>query len=139
VVEFPNAPQADGQTVGKVDVVFGAAEHSRNRSISGSTVEGFGVPCDTGCGHIELSGNSVLGRQWDSGKYQEVRGGLGTLGSVNGERNQRDGIRLGKRSSLYYGMFLSLKLQPRWRCSFVSALVVHRIWAVLPTLWELCH
>jgi hypothetical protein len=81
---FPNAPEANGQTVGKVDVVFGAAEHARTRSISGSTVEGFGVPCDTGCGHIELSGNSVLGRQWDSGKYQEVRGGLGTLGSVNG-------------------------------------------------------
>lgn len=81
---FPNAPQADGQTVGKVDVVFGAAEHKRNRSISGSTTEGFGVPCEQGCGHIELSGNSVLGRQWDSGKYQEVRGGLGVLGSVNG-------------------------------------------------------
>ncbi len=81
---FPNAPQADGQTVGKVDVVFGAAEHKRNRSISGSTMEGFGVPCEKGCGHIELSGNSVLGRQWDSGKYQEVRGGLGVLGSVNG-------------------------------------------------------
>ena len=81
--EFPNAPTADGQTVGKVDVVFGAAEQSRTKSISGST-EQVNAPCSKGCGHIELSGGAVLGRQWMSGKYQEVQGGHGVLGSVNG-------------------------------------------------------
>jgi hypothetical protein len=81
---FPDSPQINGQTVGTVDVVFGAAEHSRNRSISGSNKEGFGVPCDKGCGHIELSGGAILGRQWASGKYQEVKGGQGILGAVNG-------------------------------------------------------
>ena len=81
---FPDSPQATGQTVGTVDVVFGAAEQKRARSISGSTNVGFGVPCDKGCGHIELSGGVVLGRQWDSGKYQEVKGGQGVLGAVNG-------------------------------------------------------
>lgn len=76
--------QANGATVGKVDVVFGAAESKLSKTISGSNVEGFGVPCDTGCAHIEVSGASgVLGREWVSGKYQEVRGGEGVLGQVN--------------------------------------------------------
>jgi hypothetical protein len=82
--DFSSAPTADGQTVGKVDVVFGAAEKSRSKSISGSKEQGFGVPCEKGCGHIELSGGAVLGRQWVSGKYQAVKGGHGILASVNG-------------------------------------------------------
>jgi hypothetical protein len=76
--------QANGATVGKVDVVFGAAESKLSKTISGSNVEGFGVPCDKGCAHIEVSGaNGVLGREWVSGKYQEVQGGEGVLGQVN--------------------------------------------------------
>ncbi|MBD0362471.1 MAG: hypothetical protein ICV55_06800 [Coleofasciculus sp. C3-bin4] len=82
--DFPGAPTADGQTIGKVDVVFGAAENSRSKSISGSKEQGFGVPCEKGCGHIELSGGAVLGRQWVSGKYQDVSGGHGILEKVNG-------------------------------------------------------
>jgi hypothetical protein len=76
--------QANGATVGKVDVVFGAAESKLSQTISGSDVEGFGVPCDKGCAHIEVSGaTGVLGREWVSGKYQEVKGGEGVLGQVN--------------------------------------------------------
>lgn len=76
--------QANGATVGKVDVVFGAAESKLSQTISGSDVEGFGVPCDKGCAHIEVSGaKGVLGREWVSGKYQEVQGGEGVLGQVN--------------------------------------------------------
>jgi len=82
--DFPSAPASVGQTIGKVDVVFGAAEKSRSKSISGSKEQGFGVPCEKGCGHIELSGGAVLGRQWVSGKYQDVSGGHGVLASVNG-------------------------------------------------------
>lgn len=76
--------QANGTTVGKVDVVFGAAESKLSKTISGSNIEGFGVPCDQGCAHIEVSGApGVLGREWVSGKYQEVKGGEGVLGQVN--------------------------------------------------------
>jgi hypothetical protein len=76
--------QANGATVGKVDVVFGAAESKLSQTISGSDVEGFGVPCDKGCAHIEVSGaKGILGREWVSGKYQEVKGGEGVLGQVN--------------------------------------------------------
>ncbi len=82
--EFPSPP-ADGGMTGIVDVAFGAAESERDRTISGSDVEGFSVPCQEGCAHVELSGNSqVLGKSWISGKYQEVRGGFGVLGTVNG-------------------------------------------------------
>jgi hypothetical protein len=83
--EFPNPPAATGSRTGRVDVAFGAAEQKRNRTISGSDVAGFGVPCERGCAHIELSGTSdVEGRQWVSGKYQEVKGGFGVLGAANG-------------------------------------------------------
>lgn len=76
--------QANGATVGKVDVVFGAAESKLSKTISGSNIEGFGVPCDKACAHIEVSGaKGVLGREWVSGKYQEVLGGEGVLGQVN--------------------------------------------------------
>lgn len=92
--EIPNLTQvplsefgvqaANGAMVGKVDVVFGAAESKLSQTISGSDVEGFGVPCDKGCAHIEVSGaKGVLGREWVSGKYQEVKGGEGVLGQVN--------------------------------------------------------
>ncbi|MCA1994143.1 MAG: hypothetical protein LDL41_19165, partial [Coleofasciculus sp. S288] len=81
--EFPSPPVGGGMT-GIVDVAFGAAESQRQRTISGSDVEGFSVPCKEGCAHIELSGNSqVLGKSWISGKYQEVKGGFGVLGAVN--------------------------------------------------------
>jgi hypothetical protein len=82
--QFPNPPQPVGSAVGIVDVVFGPAEQNRERTISGSDQEGFSVPCQTDCAHVELSGDGVLGRQWVSGKFQEVKGGFGVLGSVNG-------------------------------------------------------
>jgi len=83
--DFPNPPAAVGNGVGIVDVVFGAAEQQRQRTISGSTIEGFEVSCEAGCAHVELSGTeSILGRQWVSGKYQETRGGFGVLAAVNG-------------------------------------------------------
>ncbi|MGB7439834.1 MAG: hypothetical protein WA919_02105 [Coleofasciculaceae cyanobacterium] len=83
--QFPGGINAVGSEVGIVDIAFGSAEQQRQRTISGSDVEGFSVPCTTECTHVELSGNEkVKGRQWISGKYQEVRGGKGILASVNG-------------------------------------------------------
>lgn len=82
--KFPNPANPLGSDVGIVDVAFGSVEQKRNRTISGSDVEGFTVPCQKDCAHAELAGSSkVLGRQWISGKYQEVRGGHGVLAAVN--------------------------------------------------------
>lgn len=85
--EFPQPPlnpDTAPSSSGIVDVAFGAAESERDRTISGSDVEGYNVPCKEGCAHAELSGSSsILGKQWISGKYQEVRGGQGVLGQVN--------------------------------------------------------
>ncbi len=83
--EFPNPISSVGVDVGMIDIAFGTAEQQRSNTISGSDVEGFNVRCDRECAHVELSGNpKVLGKQWISGKSQEVRGGHGILGSVNG-------------------------------------------------------
>ncbi|NJO64988.1 MAG: hypothetical protein HC836_44815 [Richelia sp. RM2_1_2] len=83
--QFPNPANPVGMEVGIVDIAFATDEQKRNRTISGSSKEGFAVPCDKDCAHIELSGSqSVKGKAWISGKYQLVKGGKGILGSVNG-------------------------------------------------------
>ncbi len=83
--QFPNPANPVGMEVGIVDVAFATDEQKRDRTISGSSKEGFAVPCDQDCAHIELSGSqSVKGKAWISGKYQLVKGGKGILGSVNG-------------------------------------------------------
>jgi hypothetical protein len=83
--QFPNPANPVGADVGIVDIAFGTDEQQRERTISGSNKEGFNVPCEKDCAHIELSGSPlVLGKQWISGKYQLVRGGKGILASVNG-------------------------------------------------------
>jgi hypothetical protein len=82
--QFPTPANPVGSDVGIVDVAFGPAEQKRERTISGSDVEGFTVPCQKDCAHAELAGSpKVLGRQWISGKYQDVRGGHGVLAAVN--------------------------------------------------------
>ena len=74
--QFPNPANPIGADVGIVDIAFGTNEQQRDRTISGSNKQGFNVPCDKDCAHIELSGSPlVLGKQWISGKYQLVRGG----------------------------------------------------------------
>ncbi|HBL12330.1 MAG TPA: hypothetical protein DD379_13160 [Cyanobacteria bacterium UBA11162] len=83
--QFPGGVSATGTDVGTADLILKPVEQKRGRTISGSNVEGFTVPCQTNCAHIELAGSEKLkGRQWISGKYQEVKGGFGVLGSVNG-------------------------------------------------------
>ena len=85
--QFPNPANPVGMQVGIVDVAFATDEQKRDRTISGSNKEGFAVPCDKDCAHIELSGSqAVHGKAWVSGKYQLVKGGRGILGSVNGGR-----------------------------------------------------
>lgn len=83
--QFPVPANPIGADVGTVDIAFGRAEQQRQRPISGSDVEGFKVSCQQDCAHVELAGSAkVLGTQWISGQYQEVRGGHGALAVVNG-------------------------------------------------------
>ena len=85
--QFPNPANPVGIEVGIVDVAFATDEQKRDRTISGSNKEGFAVPCDHDCAHIELAGSpAIKGKAWISGKYQLVKGGKGILGSVNGGR-----------------------------------------------------
>lgn len=84
LAQMPNPLSTTGM-IGLVDVVYGAKENNRDRTISGSHELGFQVACSTNCAHVELTGDKVLqGKQWISGKYQTVKGGFGILGDANG-------------------------------------------------------
>lgn len=92
---MPNPIAELGSLIMRIDQVYGPAEAQRNNTISGSDVQGFSVPCAGDCAYIELDDlenagrnarSSLEGKQWISGKYQEVEGGWGTLRSVNGGR-----------------------------------------------------
>ncbi|MBE9224793.1 M23 family peptidase [Phormidium sp. LEGE 05292] len=92
--EFPLPLTQLGQVFARIDFIWGKAEQKRWRTISGSDVAGFSVPCQgQDCPYIELddlenSGRTVRGefegRSWISGKYQQVEGGWGCLKFVNG-------------------------------------------------------
>lgn len=83
--QFPSVPIPDVSFIGKVDLPLGSLESGRWKSISGSYQAGFNVPCEKKCGHIEVSGSDIVtGAQWMSGKDQNVKGGFGILGSLNG-------------------------------------------------------
>jgi hypothetical protein len=83
-----------GNNIARIDFIWGTAEKRRQRTVSGSDVVGFSVPCSgQKCPHIELddlenSGRNIRGKfegsSWISGKYQQVEGGWGCLKSVNG-------------------------------------------------------
>lgn len=82
---FPNPIVEQGVVVGRVDVVLGTAEGNRANTISGSYVEGFNVPCEANCAHLEIGQPTLVeGTQWVSGRYQQVRGGRGALAAANG-------------------------------------------------------
>jgi hypothetical protein len=85
---FPVPVAEFGSTVMRIDTIYGAAESKRHNTISGSNVEGFAVKCESDCAYIELDDlenigakarSRLEGKQWISGKYQEVRGGSGCL------------------------------------------------------------
>lgn len=91
---FPNPITEIGNLVMRIDAIYSPAERRRTKTISGSDVQGFSVNCqENDCAYIELddlenSGRNVRGvlegKQWISGKYQEVEGGSGCLKGVNG-------------------------------------------------------
>lgn len=91
---FPNPVAELGNLVMRIDAIYGNAERRRINTISGSDVQGFSVNCQQNdCAYIELddlensgrNGRGTLeGKQWISGKYQQVQGGWGCLKGVNG-------------------------------------------------------
>ncbi|MDZ8226539.1 M23 family peptidase [Nostoc sp. ChiVER01] len=103
---MPNPITEIGSLVMRIDVVHGPAENRRNNTISGSDVQGFSVPCTVkDCAYLELddlenagrSDRSKLeGKQWISGKYQEVEGGRGILKAVNKGREPTGRLPFGK-------------------------------------------
>lgn len=103
---MPNPITEIGSLVMRIDVVYGPAENRRNNTISGSDVQGFSVPCtEKDCAYLELddlenagrSDRSKLeGKQWISGKYQEVEGGRGILKAVNNGREPTGRLPFGK-------------------------------------------
>jgi hypothetical protein len=81
--KFP-IPLTFSGIVGTVDVVYGPKEARRVNTITGSDQEGFNVACtQQSCSYIELSG-IPYGKQWISGKSQQVSGGFGLLKALNG-------------------------------------------------------
>ncbi len=90
---FPQPLRSVGSTIARIDMVYGAKEAKRKRTISGSYQQGFNVPCTEDCAYIELDDlenrgrnqrNRSEGLQWVSGKYQTVAGGKGCLAGING-------------------------------------------------------
>lgn len=82
-----------GGAIARIDMIYGAKEAERNRTISGSYQQGFSVACTDNCAYVELDDLENIGRnqrnrseglQWISGKYQTVDGGEGCLRGING-------------------------------------------------------
>ncbi len=103
---MPNPITEIGSLVMRIDAVYGPAENRRNNTISGSDAQGFSVPCtEKDCAYLELddlenagrSDRSKLeGKQWISGKYQEVEGGRGILKAANNGREPTGRLPFGK-------------------------------------------
>jgi hypothetical protein len=90
---YPKSVTTIGSTVMRIDMIYGSTENQRTNTISGSYQQGFSVPCTIrDCAYLELddmetSGrtqrSSLEGKQWISGRYQQVEGGFGVLGQLN--------------------------------------------------------
>lgn len=88
---FPNGIPLSGTFIARIDLIWGGAESDRNRTISGSYVEGFQVPCDSNCEYLELDdieniGSTIQlpyeGKQWIAGREHWVLGGTGCFSGL---------------------------------------------------------
>lgn len=86
--QFPNEIPTTGNVIARIDLVWGGAESRRYRTISGSYLEGFNVPCESNCEYLELDDIENIGsglqlpfegRQWIAGREHYVAGGSGCL------------------------------------------------------------
>jgi murein DD-endopeptidase MepM/ murein hydrolase activator NlpD len=84
-----NAPISEG--FARIDMVWSNAERQRPRTVSGSNIVGFRVPCQGNCASIEIDDlenmgmptSPVEGAHWIGGQ-QLVPGGIGPLKAVGG-------------------------------------------------------
>ena len=86
LADFPGEVNAVGNTIARIDFVWGKEESKRTNTISGSYVEGFSVPCESNCEYLELDDlenqgsvaqSSFEGKQWIAGRDHWVAGGTG--------------------------------------------------------------
>ena len=95
LADYPDPITPIGTFVARIDFVWGGAESDyaprtskadRQRTISGSYIDGFQVPCDTNCEYLELDDLENIGRaiqspfegkQWIAGREHYVNGGTG--------------------------------------------------------------
>lgn len=86
LADYPDPITPIGTFVARIDFVWGGAESDRQRTISGSYVDGFQVSCDTNCEYLELDDLENIGRaiqspfegkQWIAGQEHYVNGGTG--------------------------------------------------------------
>ena len=84
--EYPNPIRTEISFLGRVDFIWGEAETNRNETISGSKIDGFNVPCQKNCAHLELDdienfgrklSSNFEGKQWIRGRDHWVNGGTG--------------------------------------------------------------
>lgn len=89
---YPNSIPLNGTFIARIDFVWGRKETKRNRTISGSYLEGFQVPCDSNCEYLELDDIENIGpaiqlpfegRQWIAGREHKVQGGSGCLSGLS--------------------------------------------------------
>ena len=88
---FPNGIPLNGTFVARIDFIWGGAESRRSRTISGSYVEGFQVPCNSNCEYLELDDLENIGaalqlpfegKQWIAGREHWVLGGTGCFSGL---------------------------------------------------------
>ncbi len=130
--DFPNPLNFEGG-VGTVDVVYGEKEANRKNTITGSDQVGFKVPCEQkNCSYIELSG-IPHGKQWISGKSQEVEGGFGPFKFANGTGKEPTGRLPFPKSPLK--VVMTKVTESKGTADFAAYL---HICSVLPFIGETC-
>ncbi len=86
LADYPHPITPIGNFISRIDFVWGGAETDRHRTISGSYLDGFQVPCDSNCEYLELddlenAGRAISspleGQQWIAGREHYVNGGTG--------------------------------------------------------------
>lgn len=164
--EFPVGIGLLGGATARIDFIYSPAETDRTDTISGSYQAGFSVPCPDGgrltgksspyeapeandpeeCAYLELDDledegreaqSSFEGKQWISGKYQEVEGGFGPLQFVPSALGYTPGYEPTGRHP-YGSAFKVVVWEPDERDDTVSFKLFFRWCTVLPFVGRTC-
>jgi murein DD-endopeptidase MepM/ murein hydrolase activator NlpD len=164
--DFPTGISGLEGIISRIDGVWGTAETDRANTISGSYQAGFAVPCPaegklTGfespyaapeandpaaCAHIELDDledagrqiqGSFEGKQWISGKYHQVEGGLGPLKWVPSPLGYAAGYEPTGRHP-FGAVFKVVVWEPDERSDEISFKLLFRWCAYIPGIGRTC-